>query len=135
MLHEISDILREVGALLLDIYTKGGREGYWEGTQFHARADKLAHDVISSRLSVMVEKYPVISEESNLNKPASNSKFWLIDPIDGTASYANGYAGYVTQIALMENYKPILAAVYAPASDEMFTAIKGKGGKINGGRK
>ena len=123
MLSIVSNILREVGSLLLDDYSKG-KKGYWEGTQYHAQADKLSHELICSRLSLMTEKYPVISEENDLNLPVTSSKFWLVDPIDGTASYVDGYAGYVTQIALMENYKPILAAVYAPATDEMVYSSK-----------
>ena len=30
------------------------------------------------------------------------SRYWLVDPIDGTASFCGGYSGFVTQIALME---------------------------------
>lgn len=132
MLNQVCEILRDVGEILLDIKSKGGDKGYWEGTQFHARADEHAHNLICSRLVGLKEKYPIVSEESGNEIIPSEPKFWLVDPIDGTASYAHGFSGYVTQIALMENFQPVLSAIYAPATEEMFSAKKGKGAFKNG---
>jgi fructose-1,6-bisphosphatase/inositol monophosphatase family enzyme len=57
-----------------------------------------------------------------------------VDPIDGTASFAGGYDGFVTQVALMEGHKPRYAAIYAPALDALYTAEKGRGAYLNSRR-
>ena len=53
--------------------------------------------------------------------------YWLIDPIDGTASYCGGFDGYVTQIALIDGYRPLLSAIYAPRLQTFYSAIQGYG--------
>lgn len=59
-------------------------------------------------------------------------RYWLIDPIDGTASLSGGFSGFVSQIALIEAEKPIIAAVYAPALNLFYYAEKGLGATLNG---
>jgi fructose-1,6-bisphosphatase/inositol monophosphatase family enzyme len=78
---------------------------------------------------------PVLSEED----PDSwdlieKERYFIIDPIDGTASFAGGFPGFVTQVALIEKNRPTLAAIYAPEFNQLFTAILGKGAFLNGER-
>ena len=61
-----------------------------------------------------------------------DARYWLVDPLDGTASYCEGYSGFVTQIALMDNHVPVLSAVYAPVSDYMYIAELASGARLNG---
>ena len=55
----------------------------------------------------------IISEEGNLPKSIPD-KFWLIDPLDGTRSFINGFDGYVIQGCYIESKKTILSFVFAP---------------------
>ena len=56
-----------------------------------------------------------MSEESNLNKKSSDlTKFWLIDPIDGTYDYINNKDEFTLNAALILNKKPELGIIYAP---------------------
>jgi 3'(2'), 5'-bisphosphate nucleotidase len=135
MLDQLSDLMCEVGASLRKWRTTGGSKGFWEGTQFHAKADLWAHEMIHAGLQKISNKYPVVSEEGwGMADRIEQEKYWLVDPIDGTASYMDGFSGYVTQVALMDNAQPVLAVVYAPASDELFVAEQGRGAFKNGNR-
>ena len=62
------------------------------------------------------------------------ARYWLVDPIDGTASFCGGYAGFVSQIALMEGAEAMLGAVYGPALDLMYLAERGAGASANGSK-
>jgi 3'(2'), 5'-bisphosphate nucleotidase len=136
MLAELTEIVGEVGELLLSWRAAGRFDGRWEGPhQFKAQADLMAHEALTSRLSGLAPAIPIMSEEN----PESWSKkrpdrYWLIDPLDGTASFVQGYPGFVTQVALMENGTPILAAVYAPVLKLMYVAERSKGAFVNGER-
>lgn len=133
MLTNISNIVIEVGNLISNWQQENIFEGYWENdVQVKAKVDVMANDEIEERLKSFTPQIPIISEE-NLNSLVCQrpQKYWLIDPIDGTASFVKGFSGYVTQIALIENNIPVLAAVFAPALNQLYTAKKGKGSYLN----
>lgn len=135
MIEGLSRVIKEVGGLILNWRDSGILEGNWEGTQFKAKADNLAHHELEKRLKEIEPLLPVVSEEDlGSLKEKRPERYWLIDPIDGTASFVNGFPGFVTQVALMENDRPICSAIFAPALNELYTAENGKGAFLNGKR-
>lgn len=130
----VAEATAEVGALLREWRTDPEtRLGVWEGSQFKARADAMAHRALSERLHAIDPRIPVLSEED----PASLTRerpprYWLIDPIDGTASYVHGFPGYVTQAALVIGDRPEVAAVHAPETGTLYTAVRGRGAHRDG---
>jgi myo-inositol-1(or 4)-monophosphatase len=63
---------------------------------------------------------------------------WLIDPIDGTTNFLYGLPGYAVSIAACsddgtEMGRPEVGAVYVPATDELFSAVRGRGAWLDGG--
>lgn len=57
--------------------------------------------------------------------------YWIIDPIDGTTNYLFDHTKFSISIALYKEQKPIYAAVYIPADNELFTADE-SGAYLNG---
>jgi len=57
---------------------------------------------------------------------------WIVDPIDGTKEFVSGIPEYAVSVALAKNGLPVLAAVYNPATEELFSAAKGQGAWLNG---
>jgi len=95
--------------------------------------DSLAEKKI---ISIIKEKYPnhqILGEESGLEKTDSEYK-WIIDPIDGTTNYSMMHPFFNTSIGLVKSGEIILGVTYAPVTDEMFVAQKGKGAFLNGKR-
>jgi 3'(2'), 5'-bisphosphate nucleotidase len=133
MLEALEAIMRKLGGHLIEWRTEGMTCGHWEGSQFKAEADQRAHDFLSGQLRRSWPDLPVISEEdSDANNSHRPDVYWLIDPIDGTASYCHGFDGFVTQAALIRNRKPILAVVHAPALGLTYTASLDGPAKCNG---
>jgi len=123
MIEDLEVILREAGDLLLEWRAQGIVHGHWEGSQLKAEADLRAHDFLLKKLHNSWPGIPVISEEDVSKHEAYRpEEYWLVDPIDGTASFCNGFDGFVTQAALMRNYQPVLAVVHAPALKLTYTA-------------
>lgn len=127
MLTQLSAIVTDVGHLLLDWRSQGILQAFWDSPhKCKARVDALAHEELFGRLNALNPRLPIISEEDTDSHVSGRpSRYWLIDPLDGTASYIKGYDGFVTQVALMVDDKPQLAAVYAPVFDQLYTAERG----------
>ncbi|NQU58725.1 MAG: inositol monophosphatase [Rhodospirillales bacterium] len=133
MLELLGQVVRNLGAELLAMRDSGGAEGTWEGSQFKAEADRIAHDYLVDRLGELDPGTPIISEEDLASHAAGRpERYLLIDPIDGTASYAGGFDGYVTQVAVMSRGRPVQAAIYAPALDRLYLAEAAGGATLNG---
>ena len=62
-------------------------------------------------------------------KPAK--EFWIIDPIDGTKEFVNQSDEFTTNIALIQNGKPVLGVVGAPAFDQVWSGITNQISKKN----
>ena len=133
MLDDVQAMLREVGNALIVKRENFLGSGRWEKTQFKSEADLMAEEIISSSLHKITPNMPIMTEEDlGSHKLNRDARYWLVDPLDGTASYCEGFNGFVTQIALMVYNIPVLSAVYAPVSDSMYTAELNSGARLNG---
>jgi 3'(2'), 5'-bisphosphate nucleotidase len=100
-------------------------------------ADEAAERIILSGLARIDSTIPVISEEaaSAGRIPEVSSKFFLVDPLDGTKEFISKNGEFTVNIALVENGVPVAGVVYAPALKRIFWGEKGIGaaqGSING---
>lgn len=124
MLEKVSALLQLVGAEMLTWRGKAMCDGRWEGSQLKAAADREAHRLINEGLAGIMP-LPCVSEEDISGHAAKRPDiYWLIDPIDGTASFCEGFDGYVTQVALIRKCQPILAVVHAPALGLTYVATQ-----------
>jgi len=134
-IDRVQDILREVGTTLLTMRDRGPIHGIWHASQLKSEADVIAEEIIMRGLRSLTPTLPVVSEEDvSTHALGSLARYWMVDPIDGTASFCGGYAGFVTQIALMAGAQPVLGAVYGPALGLMYLAEQGGGATVNGGK-
>lgn len=125
MIEALEVILKELGSLLLVWRAQNMTSGRWEGSQLKADADQHAHNFLLHRLHQTWPSIPVISEEDASAHDAQRpDEYWLIDPIDGTASFCTGFDGFVTQVALIRECQTVVAVVHAPALDLTYTATR-----------
>ena len=81
----------------------------------------------------ILRKFPdhaILGEEQG-RRPGNNFR-WVIDPIDGTSSFARHQPFYSVSIAVEKDGRPILAAVNAPLLGDFFVAEKNNGAYLNG---
>ena len=94
-------------------------------------ADYLSENIITTALENEFPAHGIRSEEDTYVEGGS-AYTWLLDPLDGTGNYANGNPNYSVSIGLLEDGEPVLGVVYAPETDELWTAIKGEQAMRNG---
>ncbi len=135
MIEQLAAVARQVGDSLARWRAENRVQGAWHGTQFKAEADRHADELWLQALHNLAPGTAVLSEENaDSHAVPLEGDYWLLDPLDGTASFAGGFPGWVTQVAWMERGRPTLAAVYAPLLGEMFLATSGGGATLNGQR-
>jgi myo-inositol-1(or 4)-monophosphatase len=87
---------------------------------------------------VVAERFPshvVLGEEAAGGGVDRASRHrWIIDPVDGTTNFAHGLALFCVSIALEVDGQIELGVVYDPMADELFTAERGMGARLNGHR-
>lgn len=119
-------VLRNCGNQLASLSLAERKKGYWHGDQFKAEADLFSHSFLVAELAKNFN-LPIVSEEDVDTHDKAYSEYLIIDPIDGTASFAHGFKGWVTQAAWIKNGSVLAAGIYAPELDEYYQAAKGKG--------
>lgn len=99
---------------------------------FATAADHTAERSILARLRQIDASVPVLAEESARRGLTSESRLWVVDPIDGTLNFSRGLPFYCVLIAYVEDGRTRAAAVHAPRAKETFVASQGGGATMNG---
>jgi|TARA_B110000438_G_scaffold286087_1_gene316927 myo-inositol-1(or 4)-monophosphatase len=82
-------------------------------------ADKKAEEVLRELISKEFPDHGIVGEEfADLNSDAEYT--WVLDPIDGTRSYAAGSPQFGTLIALRKNKQPIWGVINICAIDQLY---------------
>jgi fructose-1,6-bisphosphatase/inositol monophosphatase family enzyme len=103
-----------------------------EAAQYEA--DQFAHHRLIHLLSRDYPGVPIVSEEDALHADERPASYWLIDPIDGTASWSSGHDGFVCQAAFIDAGAVVFSAIHAPVLRTTFTAARGVGAFVDGVR-
>jgi myo-inositol-1(or 4)-monophosphatase len=129
----LTDAVREAGALALSLFRTELKNWTKGASSPVSEADIAVNDLLERRLRSATPDYGWLSEESvdddqRLGKPL----VWIVDPIDGTRAYLAHREDWCVSVALVAGATPVLAAVFAPATDEFFFAGRGQGATLNG---
>jgi len=128
----LTDTVREAGALALSLFRTELKNWTKGASSPVSEADIRVNDLLESRLRSAMPDYGWLSEESVDDEARLEKRLvWIVDPIDGTRGYLAGREDWCVSVALVENGSPLLAAVFAPASDEFFFAMRGQGALLN----
>ena len=125
---------REAGRIIMRSFRTDQKVTHKSPDQPLTEAD-LAADAMLKRLLLGDRLlYGWLSEETADN-PArlQRDHVWIVDPIDGTSSYIDGYAEFAISIGLAVDHEAVLGVVYNPATDEMYAAQRGRGAWRVGG--
>lgn len=93
-------------------------------------ADRAAHGIIVAALAAWDPSIPIISEEGELPGWEARrgwTRFWLVDPLDGTKEFIQRNGEFTVNIALIDGGVPVLGVIYAPALALLYYAGQGLG--------
>jgi myo-inositol-1(or 4)-monophosphatase len=123
---------REAGELMMRMRPEVRTRRKPDGSPV-TEADLAVDALLKARLLGARPDYGWLSEESaddadRLRRP----RVFVVDPIDGTTAFVKGKPWFCTALAVVAQGRPVAAAIYAPATGEMFAAAAGRGATRNG---
>lgn len=132
MIETLKTIVQDAGRTLRSLRQDRVFTGEWKGSQFKAEADMLLHTQLTENLQQAFPDIPVVSEEDPATlRHIGDDRYFIIDPIDGTASFINGFDGFVTQVAYVQHGIVEAAAIAVPVPKDLYWAVRGKGAYLN----
>lgn len=125
---------RESGAQLLEEFRRPQEFRYKDEVDIVTQADVRSEREITSRLRREFPGHLIIGEELGEQGATSGEHRyrWYVDPLDGTTNFAHGFPVFAVSLGLLDGGTPAAGVVYNPILDEMFTAIRGSGARMNG---
>ncbi|MBE0439869.1 MAG: inositol-1-monophosphatase [Gammaproteobacteria bacterium] len=96
---------------------------------FVSDVDRLAEQEIINMIRKAYPDHAILAEESG--ESGDNDTVWIIDPLDGTTNFLHGFPHYCVSIAVMVKGKIEHGVIYDPLRDELFSATRGAGTKLN----
>ncbi|GAB1057244.1 MAG: inositol-1-monophosphatase [Shewanella algae] len=124
---------RAAGQTIMRAYTELDRiEVDAKGVNdFVTSVDKEAEAAIIYQIRKSYPDHSIVGEENGENRGTNQDYLWIVDPLDGTNNFVNGVPHFAISIAMQYKGKTEVAVVYDPVRDELFSAVRGKGAKLN----
>ena len=136
LLPPVIDIARAAGREILAIYESDFEVETKADHSPLTAADSAAHRLIVARLNELTPDIPVWSEESAAipySERAGWTRFWLVDPLDGTKEFIKRNGEFTVNIALVEGHEPVLGIVHVPVSGRDYFGARGHGAFLDSG--
>ena len=135
-LAEVSAIARGAGEIILRHYAAPIPTTHKSSRiDIVTAADTEAEAYIVRELLARFPGHHIVGEEGGgQGAPAATAPYhWYVDPVDGTVNFASKLPHFCTSIALATpDREPLLGVILDPTRNELFTAVRGTGARLNG---
>jgi myo-inositol-1(or 4)-monophosphatase len=129
----LADAVRAAGDIALRTFRQPLRQWTKGESSPVSEADIAVNDFLRQHLLGLAAGYGWLSEETE-DDPArlDAESVWIVDPIDGTRAYLAGQDDWTVSVGLGVRGRPVLGAIFAPVTQELFLAAAGRGATLNG---
>ena len=126
-------LAREAGALARKRFSESSFKVGLKGPQdYLTEVDGETEELIAKGLSAAFPDDGFIGEESAARGVQDDRPTWVVDPIDGTVNFAKGVPFFCISIACVAAGEMEIGVIYDPMQDELFSARRGGGARLNG---
>lgn len=129
----VTQVTREAGRIALSYFSRDIHT--WDKSPDNpvSEADIAVDEFLRTTLLQNRTGYGWLSEETEDQPDRLRcGRLWIVDPIDGTRAFLAGGDDWSISVALVQDGKPIIAALYAPVKDAFYFAESGAGATKNG---
>jgi 3'(2'), 5'-bisphosphate nucleotidase len=120
----LATIALAAGTEIMRVYRTDFSVSHKDDKSILTEADGLAEAIILRGLAEAEPDLQVIAEEAVAGGhiPQHGTRFALVDPLDGTKEFVARNGEFTVNIAIIENGRPVMGVVYAPALNRLFVA-------------
>jgi myo-inositol-1(or 4)-monophosphatase len=93
-------------------------------------ADQESEAAIHAVLEQAFPQYGWLGEETGAS--GDTDRRWIVDPLDGTLNFVQGFPQWCVSIALWDADGPAVGVVWDPLKQDLFVATRGDGATWNG---
>lgn len=132
LLDQVIAISAKAGEAILEVYNASGElevDTKSDDSPVTA-ADLAAHKILAPALEQLLDGVPVLSEEGKLpsfDVRSQWSRYWIIDPLDGTKEFIRRNGEFTVNVALIEHGEPVLGVVHVPVLGITYAGAKSLG--------
>lgn len=124
------EIAQQAAQAILAVYEAEFAVAHKDDHSPLTEADLAANRTIVAGLRALTPELPVLSEESAAvawSERSRWSRYWLVDPLDGTREFVKRNGEFTVNIALIDAHEPVLGVVQTPVSGDLACAWRGGG--------
>ena len=111
----------EAGKAIMEVYAQPFEVYVKDDNSPVTQADLRASNIIKETLKPT--GLPFVSEEDLPDDRTQFSRYWLVDPLDGTAEFVKRHGEFTVNIALIDDKQPVLGVIYAPVTNQLWYAV------------
>ncbi len=108
----------EAGKVIMEVYAKPFEVYTKDDDSPVTQADIRASNIIKEMLKLT--GLPFVSEEELPPDRSQYERYWLVDPLDGTAEFVKRNGEFTVNIALIDDKQPVLGVIYAPVLNRLW---------------
>jgi 3'(2'), 5'-bisphosphate nucleotidase len=130
LIGEVVKLAQRAGDAILSVYGEQFEVTHKSDQSPLTLADLRAHEIIVAGLHALTPDVPVLSEEASdipFEQRRQWSRYWLVDPLDGTKEFVSRNGEFTVNIALIDNHAPVLGVVQVPVKNTTYTGAVGVG--------
>ena len=127
----VFEILALAGEAIVEIYKSNNFKAQFKSDNTPVTlADKASSKILNRSLKKIFPEIPIIDEENSIpefEKRKKWTRYFLIDPLDGTKEFINKNGEFCINLALIEGSKPVEGWIYQPLEKRGWYCKKGNG--------
>lgn len=130
LIDPLERLVHEAADAIMDIYERADHEVTHKSDESPLTAADLAsHELLSAGLGSIGPELPVLSEESAARVTPGErrrwTRFWLVDPLDGTKEFVKRNGEFTINVALIEFGRPVFGIVHVPVTGTSYVGLSG----------
>jgi len=123
------ELARAAETVILPLYQRCAVSFKSDGSEV-TEADRGAEALMRRMIGERYPEHAILGEEQGGTMGPTPGPRWILDPVDGTTSFAAGVPLFGTLIALVDDAEPVLGVIHFPVLRETVYAARGLGCRL-----
>ena len=107
----------------IDVGYKADRKGKEDTNDPVSEVDRAVEAIIRERVGAQFPGHAIVGEEVDTLPAADAEWLWVIDPVDGTANFVNGFPLFAVSIGVLHYGRPVAGAIWCASTPALRAGV------------